>query len=93
MFPGGPREHVSGKLVVSSFREWNFLFGARGSEVIKPTVADFGVSKGTAPLVTPAYTPASDGRDGFLNDIFYKLFESVQLEWLARRSGVEGHRF
>ena len=48
-------------------------------------VVDFSVSKGIAHLVTPAYTPASnrlvERRNGLLKDIFYKLFESVQLEW------------
>ena len=93
VFPGGSGEHVTGKAVVSALCEWSSLFGAhpkrlvtdQGSEFINRTVVDFGVSKGIAHLVTPAYTPASNGlierHNGLLKDIFYKLFESVQLEW------------
>ena len=94
-----PRTRIWEIWFLSAFREWSFLFGAhpkrlatdRGSEFINRTVADSGVSKRGCPLGTSACTPASNGlidrHDGF------GPTRVAKLEWLARRSGIEGHRF
>ena len=90
VFPG--EEHVAGKKVVGALMGRSALFGGQpkrlvtgqGPEFMNRAAADYAMNKGVAHLVTPAYTPASNGlierHNALVTDISYKLFGAVQLE-------------
>ena len=99
VYPKG--ERVRGRAVVSALMDWSQVFGAypakivtdQGPEFINKLVVDFTISKGVVHMVTPAYTPASNGlierHNGILKDIFYKLFDTMKDAWWRGEVGME----